>query len=349
MTRPVGGSPRRPRRRQGRQRGQALVELALTLPLLLLLAVSIFDYGYYLEHVNNIATVVRDGARYASENTVSSPLPWSSACAAPTWSSTSNGWTCAGLGTTIASGSGGVDVTGSAFQDGTATIAVGSVAGFGTDFTVTTTTTSGEAIIACNGTSTSSGAEFIGCGTDVGMGQLIAGNSLIGSSDFTEGVIQSEAESLTVPEGGLPLDNIDCCWSGSSGGSGCPTGSGTIPVLGGTVVTPSEYSWPTGVTAADSPVSCMTISYWNSSDGSFSTSSLSLCGWFSADAADAAATDAQGWQPTDGCVAAPGELVQVTVAYAWSKSSPGPLFTVMNSVLGMNVNVVSTYSLVVAN
>jgi hypothetical protein len=334
--------PHRGRRRQWGRSGQALVELALTFPLLILLAVSVADYGYYLEHVENIATVVRDGARYASENTTTSPLPWSSACPAPTWiTSGSGGWTCAGLATTVGPSSGGVSVTGTAFQNSTATISVASTSGFATEgaFKVTTTTTTGQAIIACSGTS---GSTFTGCQTDSGTGNLVTGNELEGSSDFIEGVIQQEAESLTVPEGGLPLDNIDCCWSGSSGSGGCPGGSGTTPALGATAEIPT--SWPTGVSAPGTPVSCMTISYWNSSDGSYSTSSLSLCGWWSADASG----DSGGFQSSSACAAAEGEMVQVTVAYAWSQSSPGPIFSVLNSTFGINVNVAATYSFVVS-
>jgi len=60
------------------------MEFAVTFPFLLVLAVSIADYGYYLEHVNNITTVVRDATRYASENTTA--VSWSPACPNPTWS-----------------------------------------------------------------------------------------------------------------------------------------------------------------------------------------------------------------------------------------------------------------------
>ena len=33
-------------------------------------------------------------------------------------------------------------------------------------------------------------------------------------SDTVQSLIQYEAESLTVRDGGLPLDNVDCVWSG---------------------------------------------------------------------------------------------------------------------------------------
>jgi Flp pilus assembly protein TadG len=330
-----------------------MVEFAITFPLLLLLAISITDYGYYLEHVDNIATVVRDGARYASLNVTTSPLPWNSACPDPTWLGA--GWSCAGLSTTVGNNSSGVSLTSSAFAAGTGTIYVASTTGFSTegDFFVTTTTNTssgtGTAVIACTGTGSQT---FTGCGTDSYTGSsptLVLGNELEGTSDFTEGVIQEEAESLTVPEGGLPLDNIDCCWSqASSSSSGCPTGTGgsglgTTPVLGGKVVIPT--SWPGGVSAPTGtvPASCMTISYWNSSDGSDSTSSLSICGWWSSDAS----SDAGAWEATSGCSAAAGEVVQVTVAYAWSQTSPGPIFSVLNSTFGINVNVFATYSFVV--
>ena len=320
-----------------------MIEFALTLPVLLLLAISIFDYGYYLEHVNNIATVVRDGARYASLFWTTTPNPWDSACPAPTATGASGGWSCAGLQTTVSSGSAGQIITQASYS-----IDVASITGFTTypdGFTVATTTSGtggGPALINCSGTTTT-GPAFTGCTATSGAGTLVAGASLLGDSNFVEGVIQQEAEGLTVPEGGLPLDNIDCCWSSSSGGSGCPSGSGTTPSLGAAVVIPT--AWPSGVTATGSPVSCMAITYWKSSDLSYSTSSLSLCGWWSADASG----DAGQFQPNSGCTPAPGEMVQVTVAYAWSQASPGPAFTVLNSVFGINVVTSATYSLVVMN
>src|ERR1019366_6823863 len=53
---------RRPFRRQ---RGQAMVEFALCFPLLLLFSVSAIGIGHAEETSNDLATVVRDGARYA--------------------------------------------------------------------------------------------------------------------------------------------------------------------------------------------------------------------------------------------------------------------------------------------
>ena len=55
-------------RRSGRQaaRGQAMVEFALCFPLVLLLTVGLIGFGDTLQTVNDLATVVRDGARYAS-------------------------------------------------------------------------------------------------------------------------------------------------------------------------------------------------------------------------------------------------------------------------------------------
>ena len=324
-----------------------MVEFAVILPVLLVIGMSVFDYGYYLEHVNNIATVVRDGARYASLYTNPSyNTQWSSACANPTILA-SGGWSCAGLETTVASGSGGqaINPTG-----GTYTIEVASISGFTTyddGFTVATTTSTGvAALLSCSLTASSPQAEFTGCSaTDptTGGGNLVAGAPLVGQSDFTEGVIQEEAESLTVPEGGLPIDNIDCCWSGSSGGSGCPSGGTTPPApsAGSTVILPT--AWPVSGISSVAPVSCVTISYWTSSDGSYSTASLSLCGWWSADAN----SDAGQFESTNECSATVGKLVQVTVAYAWSQESPGPVFTVLNSIFGLQVDASATTSFVV--
>jgi len=324
-----------------------MVELALTLPLLLVLAVSCFDYGYFLEHLDNIATVVRDGARYASLYTTASP--WSSACPNPT-SSGNGGWTCAGLATTVLSQSNGQSITATNYP-----IYVASIAGFpasaSTGFTVSTTNSAGQpAVINCTSTS-STGPTFTGCNATSGSGSLATGAALVGSSDFTEGVIQEEAESLTVPEGGLPIDNIDCCWKGSTGGSGCPSGpgwtSGTTPLWGATVEIPT--AWPTGVTAPGVPVSCMTISYWDNSSDTEYTPPLSLCMWWSADAtSDAGAPEyvgSNGQCGVNGVLI--GDLVQVTVAYAWSQSAPGPAFDVLASTFGIQINASASYSLVV--
>jgi hypothetical protein len=47
-------------------RGQAMTELALCFPLLVLFSISAIGIGYAEETANNLATVVQDGARYAS-------------------------------------------------------------------------------------------------------------------------------------------------------------------------------------------------------------------------------------------------------------------------------------------
>ena len=248
--------------RRGRARGQAMVELALILPLLLVLGISVLDYGYYLEHVNNIATIVRDGARYAGEHSTSSTqVAWSGAvyCADPI-SRSGGGYSCPKPGT-----SGGGD-----------------------------------------------------------------------PSNTVEGVIQLEAESLTVPEGGLPLDNVDCEWSG-----GVPTPDQSQASLPG--------SFPTDSGATESqPWSCMTIAYYSSSDGSYSKSSLCLAGYWSADT-----SSSQGaWEEAGGgCGAsAPvsGDVVQVTLVYDWTHVAPGPDFTVLNSVFGLHVRIRATYFFVVS-
>jgi hypothetical protein len=87
----------------------------------------------------------------------------------------------------------------------------------------------------------------------------------------------------------------------------------------------------------------VTISYWTSSDGSYSAQSLSLCGWWSADASG----DTGKFESVNECSATIGKLVQVTVAYAWSQNSPGPAFAVLNSVFGIQVDASATASFVV--
>ena len=49
-----------------RERGQELVEFALILPLLLLLMVGIFEFGYVVFAYNTLSNAVREGARYGS-------------------------------------------------------------------------------------------------------------------------------------------------------------------------------------------------------------------------------------------------------------------------------------------
>ncbi len=51
-----------------RQRGQELVEFALILPLLLLLMVGIFEFGYVVFAYNTLSNAVREGARLGSVN-----------------------------------------------------------------------------------------------------------------------------------------------------------------------------------------------------------------------------------------------------------------------------------------
>jgi hypothetical protein len=54
------------RRAGGRtgRRGNAAVEFAMTLPLLLLIVSAILDYGWYLTQAANVMHSVREGARY---------------------------------------------------------------------------------------------------------------------------------------------------------------------------------------------------------------------------------------------------------------------------------------------
>ena len=48
------------------ERGSAIVELALSFPLIFLVASGIFQYGYFFYTYNKLAASVRSGARYAS-------------------------------------------------------------------------------------------------------------------------------------------------------------------------------------------------------------------------------------------------------------------------------------------
>ena len=162
MLRDVEGGPavhRRPQHR-ARRSGQAMVEFALTFPVLLLLAISVFDYGYYLEHVDNIATVVRDGARYASENNSLGSV-WNNLCSAQSYTQATGEYNCP-------------------------------------------LTTS--------------------------------------PSNTIESVIQYEAESLTVPEGGLPLDNVDCVWSGNHPSLTASAASRRFPQASSNLVCTSLYA-----------------------------------------------------------------------------------------------------------
>ena len=248
--------PARPRAR--RRRGQAMMEFAITFPFLLVLAISIADYGYYLEHVNNITTVVRDATRYASESTTA--VSWEPACPAPTWSGSTGAYSCPV--TTAASGN-------------------------------------------------------------------------------VEGLIQYEAESLTVPEGGLALDNIDCNWSGGS-----PPAAGD-PAWNATPSIPTSF--PAGSGATGIPTSCISIVYYTSTGLMYNSPSLSTFGWYSADAnSDVGCLDTSSGCTTNysGLV---GKVVEITVMYAWSSTNPGPVFDVLNSTFGLKVDITAQFSLVVEN
>jgi len=53
-----------------RQRGQTLVEFAIIIPVLLLLAVFIFDFGRAVYYYSAIQNAAREGVRYGSVNPV---------------------------------------------------------------------------------------------------------------------------------------------------------------------------------------------------------------------------------------------------------------------------------------
>ena len=57
-----------------RERGQALVETAITLPLLLLLLMGIMEFGWYFYNQMSVENGSREGARYAVVNSGSSTL-----------------------------------------------------------------------------------------------------------------------------------------------------------------------------------------------------------------------------------------------------------------------------------
>lgn len=57
-----------------RERGQALVETAITLPLLLLLLMGIMEFGWYFYNQMSVENGSREGARYAIVNSGSSTL-----------------------------------------------------------------------------------------------------------------------------------------------------------------------------------------------------------------------------------------------------------------------------------
>jgi Flp pilus assembly protein TadG len=65
MLRPSGSLVVRRRSRQAGERGQALVETAVTLPLILLLSVCIFEFGRAYQTVQVLTNAAREGARVA--------------------------------------------------------------------------------------------------------------------------------------------------------------------------------------------------------------------------------------------------------------------------------------------
>ena len=58
-------SPRVPRLRQHGEQGQAIVEMALTLPLLLLIVLGMFDFGLLFQRFEVVTNAAREGARLA--------------------------------------------------------------------------------------------------------------------------------------------------------------------------------------------------------------------------------------------------------------------------------------------
>lgn len=69
--RPGGG----PRARAGRRRGQALVELAISLPILVLLVAGVLELGRGYAFAVATSDAARDGARYVAGKTVSTNGP----------------------------------------------------------------------------------------------------------------------------------------------------------------------------------------------------------------------------------------------------------------------------------
>jgi Flp pilus assembly protein TadG len=191
-----------------------MIEFAICFAFLLILAVSIVDYGHYLETTNNLATVVRDGTRYASLQ------PGSTAC-------------------------------------GTATP------------------------------------------TDC-------------STDTIQGVLQAEADSLTVPEGGLSLTNTNCTWS--------------------SLYTPPALS--ASPAAPDAPTSsCMTIAYFaNDNVGT------TACAYYYVPnaALNSGST----------CTATNAAYVQVNLAVA-SSDDDNPLTLTMNATFGLKLIITRTFLMAV--
>ena len=63
---PKSRSPERAHGR-ARQRGQSLVELALFLPVFLILIVGVAEMGFYLNHYINLLDATREGARFGAD------------------------------------------------------------------------------------------------------------------------------------------------------------------------------------------------------------------------------------------------------------------------------------------
>jgi hypothetical protein len=199
-----------------------MMEMAIIFPFLLLLVISIVDYGHYLETTNNIATVVRDGTRYASLNP--SSLGTASTCG--------NGWGASGTTTVCA-------------------------------------------------------------------------------SDTIEGVVQAEAEALTVPAGGLNVANTDCTW-----------GSGAVP---------PNLSSPPSPPDPPQGTSCLTIAYYPSD-----AMGTAYCAYYVASSSS-----------LSGSCGGSTEYVQITVAFT-TPYADNPITTVFNSVFHL-LDIVSyqTYTMMV--
>ncbi|MDB5323946.1 MAG: uncharacterized protein JWN40_5577 [Phycisphaerales bacterium] len=58
-------SEKRELTRRGRRRGNAVLDLAFVLPILLMLAFGVVEYGYYFFVKNNVQAAAREGARAA--------------------------------------------------------------------------------------------------------------------------------------------------------------------------------------------------------------------------------------------------------------------------------------------
>jgi hypothetical protein len=313
-----------------------MVEFALIFPLLLILAVSLADYGYYIEHVDNVDTIVRDGARFASLNSANLE-PWTSACTTPTWDDSSHSWSCAGASSTWSAAS--CILTDVSIWDYTSncTLTVSSTTGFPNPATLQVNTTggTGTALLSCSIYSTT---EFEECTAASGSGLLVSSNNAVeGSSDYVESLLQQEGESLSVPEGGLSLDNVDCLWNGASQPLTSPGSTSGVSI-------PSGY------------LSCMTIAYYRNPSSDSSYASPTLQGWAEPSCSAPYYENYNSGSPE--CVTTSsdpsifpeeGDLVQVTVVYDYSQQAPGPAFTVLNSVYNLQGNVVGQYSMVVTS